>query len=142
VPLKEILSPNCNARGGAAVDMLVLHYTEMESAAASIARLCDPAARVSSHYVVDEDGAVTRLVPEALRAWRAGVSSWAGADDINARSIGIEIQNRGHAGGLPPYPDTQIVSVIALSRDICARHSIPPARVVAHSDVAPARKTD
>lgn len=122
--------------------MLVLHYTEMESAAASIARLCDPAARVSSHYVVDEDGTVTRLVPEDLRAWHAGVSHWAGADNLNARSIGVEIQNRGHPASLPPYPDAQIEAVIALCRGICARHAIPAHRVVAHSDIAPARKID
>lgn len=140
--MREVKSPNCDSRGGAPVDILLLHYTEMESAAASIGRLCDPEARVSSHYVVDEDGTVTRLVPDELRAWHAGISSWAGATDINARSIGIEIQNRGHPAGLPPYPEAQVAAVIELSRDICARHSVPPARVLAHSDVAPERKID
>jgi N-acetylmuramoyl-L-alanine amidase len=140
--LNEIRSPNCDARGGAPIDILLLHYTEMESAAAAIERLCDPVARVSSHYVIDEDGAVMRLVPEELRAWHAGLSSWGRSADINARSIGIEIQNKGHPAGLPPYPDAQIEAVIALGRDICARHSIPAARVLAHSDVAPARKID
>ncbi len=135
-------SPNFNSRDGAPVDILLLHYTEMESAEASIARLTDPEAKVSAHYLVDLDGTVTCMVAEGDRAWHAGVSSWGGETDLNARSVGIEIQNLGHPAGLPPYPDAQIESVIALSRDILARHPIPPARVLAHSDVAPARKID
>ncbi len=140
--MREAPSPNFDSRDGAPIDTLILHYTELESAEISIARLTDPAARVSSHYLVDEDGAVILLVDEEMRAWHAGVSFWAGSDNLNARSIGIEIQNRGHPAGLPPYPDAQIASVIALCQDIQGRHDIPPTRVLAHSDVAPARKID
>jgi N-acetylmuramoyl-L-alanine amidase len=135
-------SPNQDDRGGAAVDMLVLHYTGMHTAEAALARLCDPAARVSAHYAIDEDGTVYVLVPEARRAWHAGISYWAGARDINARSIGIELVNPGHEFGYRAFPDAQIASLITLAQDILGRHAIPAWRVLGHSDVAPARKQD
>ncbi|MCB1474944.1 MAG: N-acetylmuramoyl-L-alanine amidase [Rhodobiaceae bacterium] len=136
-------SPNHGDRpAGMPVDMLVLHYTGMESEAAAIARLCDPAAGVSSHYVVCEDGRILRLVAEGQRAWHAGVGSWRGHDDINDRSIGIEIVNGGHDYGLPDFPDAQVAAVIALSHDILRRNAIPARNVVAHSDTAPMRKMD
>lgn len=136
-------SPNHDARPqGQAVDILLLHYTDMASAAAALERLCDPAARVSAHYCVDEDGTVYRLVDEARRAWHAGVSSWAGASDINARSIGIELVNPGHTCGYRPFPAAQMTALSALAKAILARHPIPPGRVLGHSDVAPARKRD
>lgn len=122
--------------------MLVLHYTGMPDTAAAIRWLCDPASRVSCHYVVKEDGEILQLVEEEMRAWHAGVSRWMGETDINSRSIGIEIANPGHEWGYADFPDVQMAAVIALCRDILARHPIPPERVLAHSDVAPARKTD
>ena len=134
-------SPNHDERV-APIDMIVLHYTGMTDPAAALARLCDPAAKVSSHYVIGEDGAVAQLVPEARRAWHAGVSSWRGVTDINSCSIGIEIDNPGHDFGYPEFPPSQIDAVIALCRDIVVRRAIAPARVLAHSDVAPARKND
>jgi len=136
-----IPSPNHDERM-LATDILLLHYTGMTSTAAAIGRLCDPASRVSSHYVVDEDGKVLQLVPEARRAWHAGQSSWQGESDINSRSIGIEIANPGHSFGYPDFPQAQIVAVIALCRDIVTRHRIRADRVLAHSDVAPQRKLD
>jgi N-acetylmuramoyl-L-alanine amidase len=136
-------SPNHDERAeGAAIDILLLHYTGMASTAAAIERLCDPFAKVSSHYVIDEGGDILQLVPEARRAWHAGLSSWEGATDINSRSIGIEIGNAGHDFGYPVFPDAQIDAVIALGRDIVARHHIRADRVLAHSDVAPQRKSD
>jgi N-acetylmuramoyl-L-alanine amidase len=136
-------SPNFDARPpNTPVDILVLHYTGMETAAAAIDRLCDPEAKLSAHYTVDEDGTVYSHVPEDSRAWHAGVSYWAGARDINARSIGIEIVNPGHEFGYRSFPDRQIEAVIHLANDIFARHPIPPERVLGHSDVAPARKMD
>jgi len=136
-------SPNHEARvGGARVDILLLHYTGMSSTEAALQRLRDPQARVSSHYVVFEDGRVFQLVPEARRAYHAGVSCWEGMSDVNSRSIGIEIGNKGHDFGCPAYPDAQIAAVIALSRDIVRRHAIAPWRVLGHSDVAPQRKND
>nr|WP_153485923.1 N-acetylmuramoyl-L-alanine amidase [Segnochrobactrum spirostomi] len=140
---RDVVSPNHGPRPqGLRPDILLLHYTGMPTAAAAIARLCDPLANVSSHYVVDEDGAILRLVPEARRAHHAGVSSWQGTTDINSRSIGIEIVNPGHEFGYRPFPDAQIEAVIALCRDILARQPIAPERVLAHSDVAPERKQD
>jgi N-acetylmuramoyl-L-alanine amidase len=136
-------SPNFDARpAGGAVDILIMHYTGMVSAKAALDRLCDPEARVSSHYTVDEEGTVYGHVPEDKRAFHAGVSYWAGATDINARSIGIEIVNPGHEFGYRAFPEAQIAAVIRLSKEILARHPIPSPRVIGHSDVAPARKTD
>lgn len=136
-------SPNHDDRPhGGAIDILLLHYTGMKSAAAALARLCDPAAKVSAHYCIDEDGTIYRLVDEACRAWHAGASSWAGASDINDRSIGIELVNPGHSCGYRPFPEAQMTALIGLAKEILARHGIPPARVLGHSDVAPTRKQD
>ncbi len=135
-------SPNHDARGGAPVDMLVLHYTGMQRCADALDRLCDPAAKVSAHWLVDEDGTVYRLVGEDRRAWHAGVAHWRGHDDVNARSIGIELHNPGHEFGYRPFPQAQMAALIPLCRDILARHPIPPRNIVGHSDVAPARKQD
>ena len=139
--VEEKSSPNFDARGRD-VDTVVLHYTGMRTGAEALARLVDPAAKVSAHYLVEEDGQVFRLVDEENRAWHAGVSSWRGEADLNARSIGIEIVNPGHEWGYRAFPEPQIRAVLALLADIAARHRIAPARVVGHSDVAPARKED
>jgi len=139
----EAPSSNFDARPvDTPIDILLLHYTGMETGAAARARLCDPEARVSAHYTVEEDGAVYAHVPEAQRAWHAGQSYWAGARDINGRSIGIEIVNPGHEFGYRPFTGAQIGAVIHLAKEILSRHPIPAARVLAHSDVAPARKID
>ncbi|MDH3242957.1 MAG: N-acetylmuramoyl-L-alanine amidase [Alphaproteobacteria bacterium] len=136
-------SPNHDARPpGTSVDILLLHYTGMESAEAALARMCDPTAKVSAHYCIEEDGRIARLVPEDRRAWHAGASCWAGAEDINARSIGIELVNPGHEFGYRAFPEAQMTALIALARDILARYPIPPRRVLGHSDVAPLRKED
>ena len=145
--LIERPSPNFDSRGqddrdGAAIDMLVLHYTGMKTAEEALARLCDAAAKVSAHYTVDEDGTVYAHVPEDRRAWHAGVSFWAGTTGLNARSIGIELVNPGHDYGYRAFPEAQVAALIALCRGILSRHAIPAARVLAHSDVAPARKED
>lgn len=136
-----IASPNHDARTSR-VDILLLHYTGMQTAQEALARLTDKEAKVSSHYFVDEDGRIDQLVPEARRAWHAGEASWKGQTDINARSIGIEIVNPGHQYGYRDFPDAQVDAVIALCRDIVARRHIRRERVLAHSDVAPARKDD
>lgn len=137
------VSPNFGPRReGLVPDMLILHYTGMESAEAAERWLCDPASEVSAHYLVHEDGRVVQMVREAERAWHAGKSSWRGRTDINSCSIGIEIANPGHNFGYPDFPVAQVEAVIALCRGICSRHSIAPERVLAHSDVAPGRKID
>jgi N-acetylmuramoyl-L-alanine amidase len=122
--------------------MLVLHYTGMQSAQAAIQRLCDPQARVSAHYVVEEDGAILRLVPEERRAWHAGRGAWQGETDCNAASIGIEIVNPGHEFGYRDFPEAQTEAVVSLVTDIRTRWTIPDARIIAHSDLAPDRKQD
>ncbi len=136
-------SPNQRDRPeGAVIDTLILHYTGMRSGAEAIARLCDPDAGVSSHYVVEEDGRVFRLVEEHRRAAHAGVSFWHGREDLNDSSIGIEIVNPGHEWGYRAFPEPQLAAVRRLCRDVLGRHPIPPARVLGHSDVAPDRKQD
>ena len=144
--IRERLSPNHGSRGEApnirAIDMLVLHYTGMQSAAEAIDRLCDPEAKVSSHYVVEEDGTVWRLVPEEQRAFHAGVSCWQGEQNLNHCSIGIEIANPGHEWGYRPFPEPQMAAVEELCRDILSRWRIPSCRIVGHSDIAPDRKSD
>jgi N-acetylmuramoyl-L-alanine amidase len=122
--------------------MILLHYTGMPDAQAALQRLCAPDSKVSSHYLVFEDGRIVQCVPESERAWHAGVSYWGGETDINSCSIGIEIANPGHDFGYPDFPARQIAAVIALCRGIIARRRIRPDRVLAHSDVAPARKQD
>ncbi len=136
-------SPNHDARPeGVVPDMLVLHYTGMPSAEAALERLCSPAAKVSAHYTIDRDGNIFGHVSEERRAWHAGIAYWAGATDINARSIGIELVNPGHEFGYVTFTKAQIRALIDLSVDIVARHAIAPSRVLGHSDVAPARKED
>lgn len=138
---RDLPSPNHDERPQP-VDMLVLHYTGMRSGAEAIARLRDPAARVSSHYVVEEDGAIFRLVAEDRRAWHAGLSQWRGQNLLNGRSIGIEIVNPGHEFGYRPFPALQMAAVCELCLEILTRHAIAPRDVVAHSDIAPDRKED
>jgi N-acetylmuramoyl-L-alanine amidase len=141
--MRERWSPNADDRPpGCAIDTLILHYTGMPSAAAALARLCDSAAAVSAHYLIDENGGVTRLVPEERRAWHAGASSWSGRTRLNDCSIGIELVNPGHEWGYRPFTEAQYAACTALCRTILERWPIPPHRVLAHSDVAPERKQD
>ncbi|MFL0412450.1 N-acetylmuramoyl-L-alanine amidase [uncultured Sphingomonas sp.] len=139
--LIEAPSPNFDDRT-LPITMIVLHYTGMVDGESAIARLRDPGAKVSSHYVVAEDGTVLRLVPEDKRAWHAGQSHWRDVDDVNSASIGIEIVNPGHEFGYRPFPDEQIEAVIRLVHDIKDRYQITRGNIVGHSDIAPARKRD
>lgn len=134
-------SPNFDQRRGPP-DMIVLHYTGMATGEAALARLRDPEAKVSAHYLVEEDGRVFALVPEERRAWHAGRGVWQGETDVNAASIGIEIVNPGHEFGYRPFPEIQVQSVTALIADIRSRWTIPDARIIAHSDMATDRKED
>lgn len=129
---RECLRPDC----------LILHYTGMETGEAAEAWLCTPESQVSAHYLVHEDGRVVQMVRECDRAWHAGEGSWKGRRDVNSFSVGIEVVNAGPLADFPDFPVVQIDAVVALARDICARHAIAPERVLAHSDVAPARKID
>lgn len=143
VLIHEHPSPNHDERRKpGAPDMLVMHYTGMESGEVALARLCDPSARVSAHYLVEEDGRVLRLVPEHRRAWHAGLSHWGGEENLNDASLGIEVVNPGHEFGYRPFPSVQMQAVIELSVVLRNRHGIPRHRVVGHSDIAPLRKED
>jgi len=137
------VSPNFGPRrDGMRPEIIMLHYTGMETSASAESWLCDPVSEVSSHYLVREDGSIVQMVRESDRAWHAGKGSWRGRTDINSCSIGIEVANPGHAYGYPDFADIQIEAVITLCRDITSRHSIRPERVLAHSDTAPGRKVD
>ncbi len=132
-------SPNFGERrGGAQPSIVVLHYTAMATCAEARARLCDPAAEVSAHWLISETGAAEALVPETARAWHAGAGAWAGISDVNSHSIGIELANRGDH----PFPDPQMRGLEALLAGVLSRWAIPPQRVIAHSDMAPLRKRD
>ena len=134
----DLPSPNQDARPpGAPIDLLILHYTGMRSAEAALRRLRDPAAKVSAHYLVDEDGTVVAMVPEESRAWHAGASWWQGRGTLNDVSLGIELVNPGHEWGYRPFPAAQMAALVELAGALCGRWAIPRDRVVAHSDVAP-----
>jgi len=136
-------SPNFGPRRvGTVIDLVVLHYTGMETAEAALNRLCDPAVEVSCHYFIGRQGAVYQLVDDGARAWHAGAGRWGAVDDVNSHSIGIELCNSGPLNALPPFPHAQMTALIALLAAIRARHCIPPERVIAHSDMAPGRKVD
>ncbi|AXI47501.1 N-acetylmuramoyl-L-alanine amidase [Sulfitobacter sp. SK012] len=132
-------SPNCGPRrGGILPELIVIHYTAMQSAQAAIERLCDPEAEVSAHYVIASNGTVTQLVDEDQRAWHAGSGSWQGQGDVNSRSIGVELDN----AGTHPFSEPQMAALEALLRGTMARWSIPAGGVIGHSDMAPGRKSD
>lgn len=135
-------SPNFDSRNGQPVDMLVMHYTDMLSAGEALARLCDPEANVSAHYVISETGEVASLVDESMRAWHAGESVWRAHSGVNTRSIGIELANPGHSNGYVPFREAQMQALVSLSLGILARHAIPARNVVGHSDIAFLRKQD
>lgn len=134
-------SPNFNDRQ-LPISMIVLHYTGMANADVALARLRDPDAQVSAHYLVEEDGRIHRLVAEEHRAWHAGRAHWRGITDVNSASIGIEIVNPGHEFGYRPFPDEQVASVVRLVHAIKDRYDLTRGNIVGHSDVAPARKMD
>ncbi len=139
----QVASPNINERiAGQPVSILLLHYTGMVTAAKALRWLTAPESQVSCHYLVDEHGAITQMVDENKRAWHAGAGSWRGEEDVNSRSIGIEIHNPGHKPVYIDFPKVQMSAVAELCRDILQRHKISARDVLAHSDIAPARKID
>jgi N-acetylmuramoyl-L-alanine amidase len=142
-PVIERPSPNHDARpDGGLIDTLVLHYTGMISAEAALERMTDPAAKVSAHWCIGENGELWRLVAEQRRAWHAGLSHWRGRRSVNDFSVGIELVNPGHEFGYRPFPRAQMDTLVALAQEIVGRHSIEPRNVVAHADIAPLRRQD
>lgn len=139
---KYTASPNYNDRKADQVDMLILHYTDTIDLNESLGILTDPDREVSAHYLVDMNGDIIQMVDEGHRAWHAGQSYWRGITDVNSHSIGIEIQNPGHSHGYQSFPEEQMDAVLVLCQDILGRHKIPKHNILAHSDIAPARKQD
>lgn len=140
--IKQKPSPNFDDRNGIAPSLLVLHYTGMKTASEALDRLTDESAQVSAHYTIDMDGTIYQHVDEESRAWHAGAGAWKHYKNINRRSIGIEIVNKGHEHGYHDFPIEQISAVKNLCHDIMARHDIEPEDVIGHSDIAPTRKQD
>lgn len=137
----ETASPNFDERA-LPVTLIVLHYTGMVDAASALERLCDPAAKVSAHYLIDEDGTVHHLVAEDKRAWHAGASCWRRIEDVNSASVGIELVNPGHEHGYRDFAEPQVDALVGLVAEIKERHGITRGNVVGHSDIAPTRKQD
>lgn len=132
-------SPNFGSRReGLQPELIVLHYTAMQTAEAALTRLCDPQYEVSAHYLITEEGRCFQMVHEADRAWHAGAGTWAGRGDVNSRSIGIELANTGAA----PFAEPQMRCLETLLSGIMQRWSIGPVGVIGHSDFAPERKSD
>jgi N-acetylmuramoyl-L-alanine amidase len=141
--IAEAPSPNFGPRAaGKTPRLLILHYTDTKTAFEALQILQSKERQVSAHYLVDEAGQATRMVPEEMRAWHAGKSFWEGETDVNSVSIGIEIQNPGHTYGYVRFPEPQVKAVAELCRGIIARHRILANHVLAHSDIAPERKRD
>lgn len=132
-------SPNFGPRrDGLKPSLVVIHHTAMDGAQAALARLCDPDAEVSAHYLIGADGTIWQMVEEDMRSWHAGAGEWHGQSDINSRSIGIELDNRGDH----PFSEPLMRALETLLRDIMARWNIDPGHVIGHSDMAPGRKHD
>lgn len=125
-------------REGAQPDMIVLHYTAMETAEAALKRLCNASVEVSAHYLIAEDGRTWQMVEEDKRAWHAGAGRWRDIEDVNSRSIGIELANTGDH----PFPEPQMAALEQMMQGIMQRWEVPAQNVIAHSDMAPARKCD
>lgn len=132
-------SPNFGPRrDGLRPSLIVLHYTAMHSAEAALERLCAPEYEVSAHYLICRKGHAYQMVEEDMRAWHAGAGEWAGQQDINSRSIGIELDN----DGATPFSEPQMAALEALMPGIMTRWNIRPDAVIGHSDMAPGRKVD
>jgi N-acetylmuramoyl-L-alanine amidase len=142
-PIEIQASPNHDART-TELSHIILHYTDMDSAQAALERMCDPAAKVSAHYLIHRDGQIVQLVEESRRAWHAGVASWRGESDMNSASIGIELDHQGHdaQGQMAAFPKAQRKALYALLKDIITRNNLDPRHVIGHSDIAPGRKVD
>ena len=140
----QISSPNFNDRDPSVpLRYIVLHYTGMPTGAAAIQRMCDPAAKVSAHYMIEEDGQVIQLVDESKRAWHAGHSAWGETTDMNSASLGIELVNPGHQNGYRPFPAIQISVLKVVMKGVIERHAMNPKTApLAHAEIAPERKED
>ncbi|MBP5698616.1 MAG: N-acetylmuramoyl-L-alanine amidase [Alphaproteobacteria bacterium] len=136
--MKELLLPYYNDRRGRQIDTLVIHASAQHNADDLIAKLVER--ELSAHYLVDEQGEIIRLVPEACRAWHAGVGEWRGEKDLNSTSIGIEMCNG--LFGEEPFTDKQINALIELCQHLSDKYAIEPTQIIGHSDLAPARKID
>lgn len=142
-PIHSYLSPNFDERPThPKIDLIIIHYTGMEKVKEALTRLCDPNAKVSAHYLIDQSGFTYQLVNDQKRAWHAGVSYWQGRRDINGISLGIELDNSGHNFGLPPFPSAQITCLLELLQRLSQKYHIHKERIIGHSDIAPMRKND
>ena len=142
--INNLYSPNFdeNKRSVNKIKIIVMHYTGMQSERESITRLCDPKSKVSSHFVINKNGKVYRLVDDNLIAWHAGKSCWGKYKNINKNSIGIELVNKGHQFGYTSFNEKQLLSLIKVCKNIIKKYKIKNKNIVGHSDIAPLRKID
>lgn len=143
LPVTQRPSPNHDARTRP-LSHIILHYTDMADPQAALTRLCDAQAKVSAHYFIHRTGEIVQLVADDRRAWHAGVSYWRGETDMNSASLGIELDHDGHDvnGKMAAFPPAQMQALIALLKEVTARHVIDRQNILGHSDVAPGRKVD
>ena len=142
--IKIIKSPNCLFRNRTKknIKFIVIHYTGMQSERASIERLTSEKSKVSSHYLINRNGKVVKMVDEKNIAWHAGKSKWKNFVNINNQSIGIELVNKGHQFGYESFSKKQISKLIPLCKNLIKKYKIKQKNILGHSDVAPLRKKD
>jgi len=141
---KALFSPNFNKkkRSKKSINMIIIHYTGMQSERESLKRLTDLKFKVSCHYFINKRGEVFNMVNEANIAWHAGLSCWSKKKNLNKNSIGIELENKGHQFGYTNFKKKQIKKLIILSKILIKKYKIAPKNVIGHSDIAPTRKKD
>ena len=142
--IKKIFSPNYDRKKRAlnSVQILVFHYTGMQSERESIKKLCNPNFKVSSHYLINRRGKIFSLVQNRYVAWHAGKSCWGRHKNLNKNSIGIELVNKGHQFGYTSFKKKQISSLVNLCKKLIKKYKIKKKNVIGHSDIAPLRKID
>ena len=124
------------------VKFIIFHYTGMKKENQAITRLTNSKSKVSSHYLIKNNGEILTLVPDLYVAWHAGISSWKNYKSINKYSIGIEISNPGHEYSYKKFSKEQVKSIIKLSTYLIKKYNIKPNFILGHSDIAPDRKKD
>ena len=142
--ISNFYSPNFSKkkRPNNAIKIIIIHYTGMQSERESMIRLCNPRSKVSSHFVINQNGKIYRLVQDNQIAWHAGKSCWAQYKNLNKNSIGIELVNKGHQFGYTNFKKKQLSSLTKICKSLIKKYKIKKKNVIGHSDVSPLRKID
>ena len=137
-------SPNYSikSRPKKEIKFIVIHYTGMQSVRECIKRLTNSKSKVSTHYLIDKKGEITKMVDAKNTAWHAGRSKWKNFTNLNRYSIGIELVNKGHQFGYENFSKKQISKLILLCKFLIKKYKIKKHNILGHSDIAPLRKKD